>query len=298
MSKIYYWLKLKNDFFKNKRMKKLRKIAGGDTYTIIYLKMMLLSLESAGVLFFEGVEEDFADELALALDEDPENVKVTITFLQKVGLIEQHNGNEFFLTEVPTITGKETDKAQLMRDRRERKKIEASQNGNNVTAQLPDVTFCYTEKEKELDKELEKELEEEKELELDNGMSKDKLLTIPYQQIIDLFNEKCPSLPKVMKLTDKRKRLIKKIYKDYGIDDFIRVFETAEQSPFLRGEQNTADHASWIATFDFLMIEEKFVKCLEGGYQSSGRYKPKAAQDLENSYEMIARWAEGGDSDG
>ena len=153
MSKIYYWLKLKNDFFKNKRMKKLRKIAGGDTYTIIYLKMMLLSLESAGVLFFEGVEEDFADELALALDEDPENVKVTITFLQKVGLIEQHNGNEFFLTEVPTITGKETDKAQLMRDRRERKKIEASQNGNNVTAQLPDVTFCYTEKEKELEKE-------------------------------------------------------------------------------------------------------------------------------------------------
>ena len=271
-------------------MKKLRKIAGGDTYTIIYLKMMLLSLESAGVLFFEGVEEDFADELALALDEDPENVKVTITFLQKVGLIEQHNGNEFFLTEVPTITGKETDKAQLMRDSRERKKIEALQNGNNVTAQLPDVTFCYTEKEKEKDKELEKELE------LDNGMSKGKHLTIPYQQIIDLFHEKCPSLPKVLKLTDKRKKLIKARYKDYEIDDFIKVFEAAERSPFLKGENNSSNHSSWIATFDFLMAEDKFVKCLEGGYQSYSKYKTKAAADLEASFSELAAWAEGGDA--
>ena len=33
--KRYYWLKLQDDFFKSKRIKKLRKIAGGDTYTII-----------------------------------------------------------------------------------------------------------------------------------------------------------------------------------------------------------------------------------------------------------------------
>ena len=35
MAKIkkYYWLKLKEDFFRQKEIKKLRKIAGGDTYT-------------------------------------------------------------------------------------------------------------------------------------------------------------------------------------------------------------------------------------------------------------------------
>ena len=43
MAKKYYWLKLKADWFSDKRIKKLRSIAGGDTYTIIYLKMMLLS---------------------------------------------------------------------------------------------------------------------------------------------------------------------------------------------------------------------------------------------------------------
>ena len=46
MSKRYYWLKLKEDFFRDKVMKKMRKIAGGDTYVVIYLKMMLMSIQT------------------------------------------------------------------------------------------------------------------------------------------------------------------------------------------------------------------------------------------------------------
>ena len=38
--KRYFWLKLHKDFFKRKEIKRLRKIAGGDTYTIIYLEML------------------------------------------------------------------------------------------------------------------------------------------------------------------------------------------------------------------------------------------------------------------
>ncbi len=77
MAKRYYWLKLKADWFSDKRIKKLRSIAGGDTHTIIYLKMMLLSLRNEGKLYFEGVEDNFASEIALALDEDVENIKLT-----------------------------------------------------------------------------------------------------------------------------------------------------------------------------------------------------------------------------
>lgn len=82
--KKYYWLKLRNDWFGDKRIKKLRSIAGGDTYTIIYLKMQLLSLKNEGKLFFEGVEDDFVSELALDLDEEVENVKITVSFLMKM----------------------------------------------------------------------------------------------------------------------------------------------------------------------------------------------------------------------
>ena len=61
MAKKFYWLKLSENFFRQPRIKKLRRIAGGDTYTIIYLKMQLLSLENEGKLYFEGVEETFAE---------------------------------------------------------------------------------------------------------------------------------------------------------------------------------------------------------------------------------------------
>lgn len=69
-------------------MKKLRRIAGGDTYTIIYLKLQLLSLKDEGALFYEGVEPTFYEEMALALDEDEENVKATLNVLHEIGLIE------------------------------------------------------------------------------------------------------------------------------------------------------------------------------------------------------------------
>ena len=48
--KRYYWLKLQDGFFTSKRIKKLRRLAGGDTYTIIYLKMQLLAMKTDGVL--------------------------------------------------------------------------------------------------------------------------------------------------------------------------------------------------------------------------------------------------------
>ncbi len=122
MAKRYYWLKLKADWFSDKRIKKLRSIAGGDTHTIIYLKMMLLSLKDEGKLYFEGVEDNFASEIAFALDEDAENVKLTLAFLQRHGLIEIGDDDEYQLTEVPTIISSDTASTIRSRECRERKK--------------------------------------------------------------------------------------------------------------------------------------------------------------------------------
>lgn len=85
--KKYYWLKLSEDFFHDKAIKKLRKLAGGDTYTIIYLKMLLKSMKDNGFLYYDGIEETFPDEVALDIDEDPDNVKVTMEFLIRAGLL-------------------------------------------------------------------------------------------------------------------------------------------------------------------------------------------------------------------
>ena len=120
--KQYYWLKLKDDFFRQKEIKKLRKIAGGDTYTIIYLKMLLLAIKEENKLYFEGVEDEFADELALELDEDEENVAMTLAFLDKHNLIEIVNDEEFFLPQAEEMTGSESESAARVRRHREKKK--------------------------------------------------------------------------------------------------------------------------------------------------------------------------------
>ena len=188
--KKYYWLKLKNDFFTSKEMKKLRKIAGGDTYTIIYLKLQLLSLQNGGKLYFDGIEDSFAEELALILDEDSDNVQTTILFLERCGLIEEIGPREILMTAVPEITGKESEAAERMRKLRQNKAIEEEQSANisehcsNIceqSANIPEhcsniVQKCYTEKEKEKEIEIEKEkeieIEKEKEIEIESEREK------------------------------------------------------------------------------------------------------------------------------
>ena len=148
--KKYYWLKLKEDFFRDKRIKKLRSIAGGDTYTLIYLKLQLLSLKNDGELFFEGVEDNFIEEIALEIDEDFENVKVTIMFLLKNGLIEEVSEDVYILIETKKCIGKESASTERVRKSRANRK-------DNLLQCNTDETKCNTEIEIEL--ELEKDIE-------------------------------------------------------------------------------------------------------------------------------------------
>lgn len=151
MGKRYYWLKLPDDFFRQKPIKKLRRIAGGDTYTIIYLKMLLISLKNEGKLFFDGVEENFTEEIALELDEEEENVKVTVQFLMAQGLLQLIDESEYELTECSRMVGSESASAERMRRLRDKK---VSQCDIGVTQQLH-LSDVEKEKEIEKDKEIE-----------------------------------------------------------------------------------------------------------------------------------------------
>ena len=59
-NKKYYWLKLQKTFFSDKKMKKMRLIAGGEIYTIIYLKLLLESLDNGGLIEFENICDMFS----------------------------------------------------------------------------------------------------------------------------------------------------------------------------------------------------------------------------------------------
>ena len=159
--KRYFWLKLHKDFFQRKEIKRLRKIAGGDTYTIIYLKMLLRSIMSDGKLYFDGLEDDFASELALDLDEKEENVQITIQYLLKSRLLEMCSDEEYYLPDTKDSTGCET--AVAVRVRRHREKQKALQCNADVTQMKH---LCNGEIEKEIEKD--KEIDIEIDIEIDN----------------------------------------------------------------------------------------------------------------------------------
>jgi predicted phage replisome organizer len=274
MAKKYYWIRLKTDFFKSLAMKKLRRIAGGDTYTIIYLKLQLLSADTEGVLYYEGIENSFAEEIASLLDEDEENVKITLQFLTSVGLLEQKSEDEYLLTEVPFVVGSETDKAQLMRNKRARDKQNLLESGNNVTAELPPVTECYTEREKEKEK---RESREEKS-------------RVDYELVARMYNDTCVSFPHLTTLSDARKKAIKARLNKYTIEDLQKAFELAESSDFLKGNNGR----NWSANFDWIIKDTNIAKILDGNYNnraSQHTNNNKVAQELDEFYNMASSWA-------
>ena len=159
-TKRYYWLKLNEGFFRDKKIKKLRRIAGGDTYTVIYLKMQLLSLKTNGKLFFEGVEDNFVEEVALEIDEEVDNVKVTVAFLMNNGLLEEVEEDSYILPQTIESIGSESSSAERVRRHRAKKKQALPASNNNALQYNTDETNGNTEieKEKEIDKEKREEL--------------------------------------------------------------------------------------------------------------------------------------------
>ncbi len=152
-NKRYYWIQLAQDFFKSKEMKLLRKIAGGDTHTIIYLKMMLISLEDGGHIYYDGLADNLAEEIALMIDENVEDIKITLLFLESKGLLTRKNDRDYFLEQVPEMVGSETASARRVRKFRENQL--ALQCNNDETNRNGDIDI-----EKDIDTEIEKDVDE------------------------------------------------------------------------------------------------------------------------------------------
>lgn len=154
-NKRYFWIQLAQDFFKSKEMKLLRKIAGGDTHTIIYLKMMLISLEDGGHIYYDGLADNLAEEIALVIDENVEDIKITLIFLESKGLLTRKNDRDYFLEQVPEMVGSETATARRVRKFRENKQV--LHCNTDETKCNGDIDI-----DKEIDIEIEKDIDKDK----------------------------------------------------------------------------------------------------------------------------------------
>ena len=223
MAKRYYWLKLKEGFFDDKRIKKLRSIAGGDTFTIIYLKMMLRSLQTEGILVYEGLEDTFAKEVAMDINEDPENVQVTVSFLLSVGLLED-KGTEFTMPDVITSIGSEGASAERMRKLRKRPPDElieekASHSDN-------DVQKCDTEIEIDIEKDIEIEKEKER-----KAVKPPKHKHGTYKHVL---------------LTDKQYEKLKADYGEKETEDAIEFLDSYIQEKHYKSHDHNITLRKWV----------------------------------------------------
>lgn len=151
-NKRYYWIQLTQDFFKSKEMKLLRKIAGGDTHTIIYLKMMLISLEDGGCIYYDGLADNLAEEIALMIDENVEDIKITLLFLESKGLLTRKSDRDYFLEQVPEMVGSETASTRRSRKHRELMALHCNTIATTCNGDI--------EIEKDIDTEIEKDVDE------------------------------------------------------------------------------------------------------------------------------------------
>ena len=297
--KTYYFLKVPENFFQDKVMKRLRRLPGGDVYTIIALKILLLGLKDGNYIYFDGIGDNFADEVAIAIDEQSEAVQVTMSYLVQCGWLEQKSETEIYSAKSAEMVG--SIKACSLRKRKSR-----ALKCDNVTPlshpSHADIDIELDIEKEDIDNSLHSlsnlcqnpEDSDVREASFPAGNNKNSSLTgenktdteMPgetktesfptriYQDVVDRYNRTCTSFPRCTVISDKRKKLIKACWKEYG-EKIYEAFEKAEASDFLSGRSGDWNGCG----FDWLMNRHNMLKVLENNYGNCTRKKKNPVDD-------------------
>ena len=238
-TKIYFWLKVDKKFFDNLFIKRLKNMPGGYTMTVIYIRLMLESLEDDCILYYEGYFDSLVQELALKLDVSEDDINMTVAYFTKCGLIQIDDDGHATLSQAKAMVESETNWAKYKRD--QRKNSQDIPKLENVQSKETFSNSCPTEIEKE-----NRVNNKSNNLYLDNILSGNPDFTFPTwleeTGIKDLEKTKYKELwipivylnqvaNKRYKFVDKTKRLLLARFKEgYTLEDFKQVIDikTAE----------------------------------------------------------------------
>lgn len=96
------------------------------------------------------------------------------------------------------------------------------------------------------------------------GGAQEKRETPDYQRIMEMYNTTCRSYPRVTRLSEDRRKAIRARLTEYSMEDFQRLFDKAEKSSFLRGQNDR----NWTANFDWLIRDRNMARVLDGNYDN------------------------------
>ena len=150
--------------------------------------------------------------------------------------------------------------------RKKQKAVAVGKNEDKVNGKLNGkVNINSAEEEKDIESEKSK---------TEDSISDETLSNLDYESIINSFNSICKSLPKVIKLTEKRKKAITEVNKLLGDITFEQLFEKVANSDFLSGRKGT-----WCSTFDWIVAPANTLKIIEGNYDDR---KQKSKEDYSD----------------
>ena len=108
----------------------------------------------------------------------------------------------------------------------------------------------------------------------------------PFDHIVSLYHSFCPALPKLQRLTDKRKKTIRARWRaDPDLEKFKLLFNKAQASDFLTGRDGKWTNCN----FDWLMHEHNMLKVLEGNYDTRAPVEIRP-ENVQNALRLVEKY--------
>ena len=265
----YYYLKLRDNFFDSDSMILMENMKDGYLYSNILLKLYLKSLKDGGRLMLNGHIPYNSQMIASITRHQVGTVEKALQVFEELGLVEVLDSGAIYMLDIQNFIGEGSSEAD--RKRAYRARIDQEKRLVHSSDICPDK--CTPEI--EIEKEIDIEIDLEKDIRVAN-----------YQQIADIYNATCVSFPRLTRLSEKRKKAIKARLRSYSVEDFKKLFELAEASSFLKGQ----NQRNWSATFDWLIADANMAKVLDGNYSDKGSRSSNEPTRAETAPDYVNRY--------
>ena len=219
ISKRFYWIKLKENFFQQETIDWLMEQENGSAYIVLYLKMCLLTANTSGELIRTIGDMTIPYEpkkISQKTGFDIDTVNVALSLFKHLGLIEETQEGIPVMPEVKNMVGSESESAARVRKYRKKKKalqsnVDVTNKALQSNVEIRDKSIEYRDKRKENREEKVESRKKEKEAS-DDGL----------KDVVTAYRKNIYPMPGEMDLEK-----LKALADDFGSDTVIKAIDRA-----------------------------------------------------------------------
>ena len=258
------WIKITVNIFDDEKILLIESLPDADSIIVIWFKLLCLAgKQNNHGVFMLNDSIPYTDEmLATIFRRKVTTVKMAMETFERFGMIARIDGavtipNWGKHQSLDQLENRQEYMREYMRSYRQKQKSITCKVNGKINSKV-DVSPLEEDKSKKENKNI-------------------------YQLIADMYNELCSSFPKITKLSDRRKKTIRaRMNQGYTVEDFRRLFESAEARSFLKG----GNGRDWSASFDWLIQDGNMAKVLDGNYQD----RKEGGRNEQQSDSSVRLW--------